>query len=302
MQQEGALILLETALFWGERVTAEEGKYVIRDVIGPDEYHEHVDNSLYTNRLVKWHLETALAVREWLYEKAPERAIELDQRLGLISDEATAAERHLHLGRDRVEHWREVSEKLVILHNEGSGLMEQFEGFFDLEDLNWRNYRGRTASLQSLLGLEQVNRFQVVKQPDVLLLLCLLRDQVDDRTWQANWEYYTPRTDHDYGSSLGPAIQAWAACEVDRPEEAYEYFMLGGGADLQDVRGNAGDGIHAASAGGLWQAVAFGFAGLQIQDNKFTLHPRLPKHWTRLSFQFYLNGQPHTVDLRAETK
>lgn len=302
MQQVGAPILLETALFWGERVKAEEGQYVIQDVIGPDEYHEHVDNNLYTNRLVKWHLETALAVREWLYETAPEQAIALDQRLRLTSDEATGTERHLHLGRDRVERWRDISEKLVILYDEESGLMEQFEGFFDLEELDWAEYEDRTASLQSLLGMEQINRFQVVKQPDILLLLCLLRDQYDAEAWRANWEYYAPRTDHEYGSSLGPAILAWAACEVDRPEEAYDYFMLGAGADLQDVRGNAGDGIHAASAGGLWQAIAFGFAGLRVQDDGFTLHPRLPEHWTRLSFHFYLNGEQHTVDLRAERK
>jgi beta-phosphoglucomutase len=299
MQQVGAPIILETALYWGERVEAEEGQYVIRDVMGPDEYHEHVDNNVYTNRMVKWHLETALALREWLYEVAPERAIELDQRLGLTLDEATGAERHLMLGQNRIQHWRDVCEKLVILHDEDSGLMEQFEGFFNLEELDWAEYENRTASLQSLLGLQAANLVQVVKQPDVILLLCLLRDQYDATTWQANWDYYAPRTDHRYGSSLGPAIHAWAACEVDQAEEAYEYFMLGARADLKDIRGNTGDGFHAASAGGLWQAIAFGFAGLRVKENNFTLRPRLTGHWTRLSFKFYLNGEQRVVDLRA---
>jgi beta-phosphoglucomutase len=300
MRRIGAPIILETAIFWGERVEREGGQYVIRDVIGPDEYHEHVDNNIYTNRMVKWHLEAALELREWLYATDPDRAIALDQRLGLTSDETTGVERHLKLGKDRLRHWRDVADNIAIRHDADTDLMEQFDGFFDLEELDWPSYENRTASLQSLIGLEKVNNYQVIKQADVILLLCLLRDRYDEKTWQANWEYYAPRTDLRYGSSLGPPIYAWAACEVARPEEAYEHFMLSARADLKDIRGNAGDGIHAGSAGGLWQALVFGFAGLRLTEEDFRLNPKLPAHWTRLAFNFYRNGKRHTVDLRAD--
>src|SRR5690606_27815429 len=100
--------------------------------------------------------------------------------------------------------------------------------------------------------------------------------EYDLQTWQKNWETYEPLTDHQYGSSLGPSFHAWAACELNRPEEAYDFFMLAARADIHDVRRNAGDGIHAASAGGLWQAAVFGFGGLRPTDEGFTLTPRLP--------------------------
>jgi kojibiose phosphorylase len=142
----------------------------------------------------------------------------------------------------------------------------------------------------------------VIKQADVIMLLCLLRDQYDQKTWQTNWDTYMPLTDHSYGSSLGPSFHAWAACEMNRPDEAYEHFMLAARADLYDVRGNAGDGIHAASAGGLWQAVVFGFAGLRLSGNDYTLIPRLPGHWRRLAFKFYQQGQQRVVDIQPERR
>ena len=154
--------------------------------------------------------------------------------------------------------------------------------------------------MQSLLGIEGANQHQVLKQADVIMLLCLLREHFDRVTWHANWDYYNPRTDHSYGSSLSPAIHAWAACELDQPELAYEHFMRAARADLRDIRGNADDGIHAASAGGLWQALVFGFAGLRATADGYTLKPNLPFHWKRLAFKFIHRGEWHEVDLAPD--
>jgi beta-phosphoglucomutase len=112
-----------------------------------------------------------------------------------------------------------------------------------------------------------------------------------------NYDYYTPRTYYTFGSSLGPSIQSIMACEVGRPDDAYDNFIRAARADLYDVRGNAGDGIHAASAGGLWQAVVFGFAGLRLASEGWNITPRLPKHWKRVAFKFYQRGQMHTVEI-----
>jgi kojibiose phosphorylase len=154
--------------------------------------------------------------------------------------------------------------------------------------------------MQGLLGIEDVNQYQVLKQADVIMLLCLLRDQIDGKTWRANWDYYNPRTDHSYGSSLSPAIHAWAACEIGEPDLAYEHFVRAARADLEDIRGNAGDGIHAASAGGLWQALVFGFAGLRTTEDGYTLKPNFPSQWKRLAFKFAHRGEWHEVDLGSE--
>jgi kojibiose phosphorylase len=178
-------------------------------------------------------------------------------------------------------------------------LIEQFAGYFQRKYVNLAALEPRDRSMQSILGIEGCNVTQVLKQPDVLILLYLLNSDYSDEIVRLNFDYYTPRTDHTYGSSLGPSIQAIMACKVGRPDEAYEHFIRAGRADLRDVRGNAGDGIHAASAGGMWQALVFGFAGLRLTSDGWSIHPCLPKHWKRVAFKFFRQGVQETVDIRV---
>ena len=234
--------------------------------------------------MTAWHLETAQSLLTWLADYAPEQAAALTAKFDL-----TPA---------RLAHWQEIADNLVFHHDPESGLIEQFDGFFERTEVDWPAFAGRTESMQTLLGIEGANEHQVLKQPDVLLLFNLLPDRFGAKEWAANWAYYEPRTDHSYGSSLGPSMHAWTACVMGEPERAYEHFMRAARADLLDVRGNAGDGMHAASCGGLWQAVVFGFAGLRMDGENFETRPHLPAHWTRLRFNFILRGQRHTVDLR----
>jgi trehalose/maltose hydrolase-like predicted phosphorylase len=286
MRDYGAEMVLDTARFWASRVSwnEEQNRYEIRDVIGPDEYHEHVDNNAYTNGMARWNLEAALEVLAWLREQAPQKAAELESRLGL-TDEV-------------LRRWTHIIEHLYIPHDPESGLIEQFEGFFDREDVDLSAYEPRNVSMQVLLGIEGIQRYQVLKQPDVLMLLYLLEDRYDPETVRRNWEYYTPRTDLSHGSSLGPPIHALLAARMGDVEEAYRHFMHAALTDLEDMRGNTADGFHAATAGGLWQALVFGFAGLEVRDGGYTLNPRLPAHWRRLAFSVRIRGQQVDVDIR----
>jgi trehalose/maltose hydrolase-like predicted phosphorylase len=165
--------------------------------------------------------------------------------------------------------------------------------------VDWPRFAERTQSMQVLLGIEGANEHQVLKQPDVLLLQLLLPDQFTAADLRANWDYYCPRTDHTYGSSLGPAVHAWAACRLGMPDEAYTHLIRAALVDLADVRGNTQEGIHAASAGGVWQALVFGFAGLRLAaDGSFTVAPQLPAHWHRLAFAIQVRGVRHRIDVR----
>jgi beta-phosphoglucomutase len=285
----GAEIILSTACFWGDRAeyeTTDDGyQYAFRDVIGPDEYHDHVDNNAFTNRMAQWHLQTAQRVLDWLDAHHPEKS--------------TALRNLLDLCEARLAHWQDVIDHIVILHDPETGLITQFECFFDREFIPQDVIENTPRSMQIELGIEGANASQVLKQADVIMLLCLLRDEYDRQTWQANWDTYMPRTDHQYGSSLSPSFHAWAACEMDRPDEGYTHFMRAARADLRDVRGNANDGIHAASAGGLWQAVVFGFAGLRLGPEGLTVNPKLPSHWRRLSFNVVYRGQKQRFEIEG---
>jgi beta-phosphoglucomutase len=290
MRDSGAEIVLDTALFWSSRVEYDARRecWSIREVIGPDEYHDNVDNNAFTNRLVQWHLEKALQICDWLEQAFPEKSAQLTEKLRLTAK--------------RRRRWRDIAEDLRVPYDPETGLIEQFEGFFELEDIDLSRYEPRTSSMQALLGIQGTNRRQVLKQPDVLMLLYLmgLTPETDygPEVLKKNWEYYAPRTDLTYGSSLGPAIQGLIAAAVGETEKAYEYVRLAALVDLEDNRGNAADGIHAASCGNVWQAVIFGVAGVKFSESGPTAHPRLPPTWKRLKFKLHWRGRWHAFDLR----
>ncbi|MBD2203765.1 beta-phosphoglucomutase [Calothrix sp. FACHB-1219] len=292
MRDCGAEIVLDTAIFWGSRVefNPKYERYEIRGVIGADEYHEFVHNNTFTNRLVQWHLERAIKIYDWLKATFPEKAQELEDKL--------------HLGTKQRSRWQDIIANIWLLQDSATGTIEQYEGFFQLEDIDLNEYEPRTRSMQAILGIEGANKRQVLKQPDVLMLLYLMRQSgespYDAKTLQVNWDYYAPRTDITYGSSLGPAIHAILASDLGKSAAAYERFMQAAMVDLEDVRGNNNDGIHGASAGGIWQTVIFGFGGIQMSENGPVAHPQLPPSWTRLQFQLHWQGKWHEFDLRKE--
>lgn len=288
MADYGAEIVLDGAKFWASAARREaDGKYHYRNVIGPDEYHDRIDDNAYTNHLARWHLETALAVLAWLRREHPARAAGLAAALDL-----TPA---------RLAHWADVIGCMYLPADPETGLIEQFSGYFDLEDVDLAVLRDprRTKSMQALLGIEGCAATQNLKQPDVLMLQYLLPERFTVEQVRANYDYYDPRTDHEHGSSLGPSISAIMACRVGECDRGYQHFLRAARADLLDVRHNAGDGIHGASAGGLWQAVVFGFAGLRVTDQGWETRPALPAGWTRLAFKFYYRGKLESVDVRA---
>ncbi|GAP07565.1 trehalose and maltose hydrolase [Anaerolinea thermolimosa] len=281
----GAEIFFEVARFWASRAewNKEHSRYEFHDVIGPDEYHDHVDNNAFTNAFARWTLQNAIRLYSWLTRNHPDIA-------------ATYCEK-LHLMPAELQQWQDVAEKIYFPYDPQTGLIEQFDGYFQRRDVDLQALEPRSESIQSIFGIEGANLTQVLKQPDVLMLAYLLPELLDERSLQANYDYYTPRTDHTYGSSLGPSIQAIMACRLGKQEDAYEHFMRAARADLRDVRGNAGDGIHGASAGGVWQAVVFGFGGLHMDQHGWHIVPRLPSHWKRLKFHFTWRGHPYLIDL-----
>jgi kojibiose phosphorylase len=285
---KGAELVLDTARFWASRAEWMPDRggraFGYRDVVGPDEYHEHVDNNHYTNRLARWNLRAALDTQAWLRAHAPERAAELAEQLDLSE---------ARLGR-----WREVAERMY-LPVAPDGLIEQFDGYFGLREVDLADLEPRSRSIQKVFGIDGANSLQVIKQPDVLMALYLLRSEATAEELKANYEYYAPRTDVAYGSSLGPSIMAVMAGLAGRPDEAYEHFLHSARTDLFDARGNADDGIHGASAGGTWQAVVFGFGGLRVTADGWEARPQLPAHWRRLAFRFFHRGELQTVDVTA---
>ena len=288
LRDMGAEMILDTATFWATAAVLEDdGCYHFRDVIGPDEYHEHADDNAFTNAMAVWHLRLAPRVLAWLEASYPEDATRLRAQLGIDAD--------------REALWRTVADRMVTPRRR-DGVIEQQAGFFELADVDFALARdpARTQSMQQIYGIEPTHHTQNLKQPDVLMLAYLLPELFTPEQFLANYRYYDPRTDHELGSSLGPSISAIIACRAGDREAALRHFRRAARADLMDVRGNAKDGIHGASAGGLWQAVVFGFAGLRVDADGWHTTPALPPGWTRVAFSFLWRGARQEVVVTRE--
>lgn len=283
--EAGAEILLETARFWAGRAKLEaDGRRHIRSVVGPDEYHEAVDDNAYTNSMAQWNLEIGQTVAGLMRKRWPERWLALSLALNLEAEEADA--------------WGNIAQELYTGFDDRTGLFEQFEGYFALEEIDLAAFEPRNATIDVLLGRERIGRSQIIKQPDVVMMLHLLWDRFAPEVREANFRYYEPRCAH--GSSLSPAIHATVAARLGRTELAERYFRQASEIDLADNMGNAAGGVHAAALGGLWQAAVFGFGGVRLGDGGPLCEPNLPTKWRGLSFRLRWRGQDHEFRLRSD--
>ena len=272
----GAEILFETARFWASRAQLEaDGQRHIRDVEGPDEYHGHIDDNAFTNVMARWNLRRASEIAELLRERWPERGAEITGRIALKNEE--------------FEEWRKAGETLATGLDVRTGLIEQFSGFFNLEEIDLTQYAGRTTPMDVVLGRERTQQSQVIKQADVVALLALLPEEFDRPSRIANFQYYEPRCDH--GSSLSRTAHALVAARLGDTEVALRYFREAASIDLADTAARSAGGVHIATLGGLWQVAVFGFAGLSLLDDAIAFDPRLPASWKSLGFRVQWRGR-----------
>jgi trehalose/maltose hydrolase-like predicted phosphorylase len=278
----GAEILLETARFWASRAQSEaDGKRHIRHVIGPDEYHEDVDDNAFTNVMARWNIARALETVEVLRIKWPERAAELETKLGLHADELTD--------------WKDAVARIATHLDEATGLYEQFEGFHGLESIDLAAYADRTEPMDVVIGRERTQRSQIVKQADVVALIALLPATFEGASAELNFRHYEPRCGH--GSSLSPAMHALVAARLGDPDLALRYIREI--ADFDPDPATAG-GVRIAGLGGLWQAVVMGFGGLDLTGDILKVDPHLPSSWRSLAFQVLWGGREVAFRITAE--
>ena len=264
----GAAILFETARFWASRIVREGGRGHIRGVVGPDEYHHGTSDNAYTNWMARFNLQQAACVAA---------------RLQVHGSEA--------------DEWRSIADTLYCPAPDARGVIEQFEGFFELGDYPLPNEERFKAPLSRLFDWEQINRLKVIKQADVLMLPVLFPDAFAPDVVEANYRYYEPLTDH--GSSLSPAVHAAIAARLGLREDAERYWKQALWLDLTNAMDNSALGIHPAAMGGAWQALVFGFLGVQFTDcgpvPDARAAARLPRGWDGVELTLAYRGSRHKV-------
>ncbi len=280
----GAEVAFEIAQFLVSRVhfKKDKNRYEIIRLLGPDEYHENVDNNAYTNYLTKYALEKAIYIFDKMKLNNPEEFNDLASKIGISGDS--------------VNIWQEIVDQIYLPEPDPeTGIIEQFDGYFNLEEITPDELRKRLIDPGEYWGWPNgiaVNT-QVLKQADVVQLLAIL-DEFPNDVLTANYEYYEPRTEH--GSSLSPSVHALVASKACHEEEAYRYFMESATIDLYNAskKVNSGGsflgGIHTAAAGGVWRIIVEGFGGFQLTENGVKFEPRLPEEWEGLSFKLVTKG------------
>jgi trehalose/maltose hydrolase-like predicted phosphorylase len=281
----GAEILFETARFWASRAVPEaDGNRHIRHVIGPDEYHEDVDDNAFTNVMARWNIARALDAVDLLRARWPKRAAALLKKLALGDDELAA--------------WRDAIEQIVISLDARTGLYEQFAGFHRLEPLDLAAYAERTVPIDVVIGRERTQRSQVVKQADVVALIALLPEEFPAATAETNFRHYEPRCAH--GSSLSAGMHALVAARLGDADMALRYLREAADTDL-DLDPNSAGGVRIAALGALWQAVMFGFVGLDLRGDTLGIDPMLPPQWRSLSFRVCWRGRSVAIRIADRT-
>jgi kojibiose phosphorylase len=282
--EQGAEVLFEVAQFIVSRVhfKKDKGRFEIIRVLGPDEYHENVDNNAFTNYLCRFALDKAGLVYDRLQKEHPGVLFSLRDKTAL--PESARAD------------WKEISELLFLPQPDPeSGVIEQFDGYFGLEDIRPEALRTRLIDPDEYWGWPNgiAVHTQVLKQADVIQLLAML-DGFPKKVLTANYEYYEPRTEH--GSSLSPSVHALVAGKAGHQEEAYRYFLESAGIDLYNESkkvmsgGSFLGGIHTAAAGGVWLIIVKGFAGFELTDTGVSFAPALPEAWDGFAFNLQVRG------------
>ncbi|MCO5476857.1 glycoside hydrolase family 65 protein [Enterococcus gallinarum] len=309
MEQYGLELILEIAHFWQSAATLDSvtGRYSIEGVMGPDEFHESYPNSqkgglknnAYTNMMVVWLFEEVEKLRNQL---SPEIF------------QSVAAK--VQLSEDNFSQMSDIRKNLSLEINP-EGIIAQFEGYFDLKDLDWDHYRekyGNIYRMDRILNAEgkSADAYKVAKQADSLMIFynfstAQVHQILDDLTYrlpedyvEKNLHYYLTRTSH--GSTLSRVVHAQLAAMVDQQDLAWSLYQEALYSDYRDIQGGTtAEGIHAGVMAATLYIPLTTFAGIDFREDVMRIDPNLPKQWQNIQFNIQVRGINYHFNVTHET-
>ncbi|WP_194765271.1 glycoside hydrolase family 65 protein [Microbacterium sp. UFMG61] len=297
LRREGIDIAIETARLWAtlgfwrsSRIVADTNDddavetFHIHGVTGPDEYTTVVNDNLYTNVMARYNLRYAARVVREAREANGEEFARVVERTGLAEGEA--------------EGWDRAADAMFIPFSESLGIHPQDSLFLEREVWDLAHTPKEQRPLLLHFHPLVIYRFQVLKQADVVLALFLQGNHFTPEEKKADFDYYDPLTTGD--STLSAVVQSILAAEVGYQDLALQYFRQSLFVDLHDLHHNAADGVHVASAGGVWTALVCGFGGMRDYAGELSFDPRLPADWPSLSYPLQWQGSALQVTITAD--
>ena len=289
----GAEVILECARFYYSYAyfKKDKNRYEILDVIGPDEYHERVNNNAFTNMVAKATFEIANATVLYFRQRHPDELNALVKKIDIASE---------------LPLFVEAADLLYVPQPDGkTGVIEQFDAYYKLKDTTLEDLKAKMMHPNEYLGAGQglAVPTKVIKQADVVMMLNLFRDRFSKEIKRANWEYYEPRTEH--GSSLSACAYAMVAADIGKLDWAYKYFLKTAKIDIEAkykiyVGTVFMGGSHPAANGGAWMTAVLGFGGVKADVDKVFIDPRLYKRWNILQFNMIYKGDRFNVKITKD--
>jgi len=295
----GAELFLSIAQFAASlaRYSRRDKRYHSYGIMGPDEFHEKLPGSLkpglkdnaYSNVLISWVLTKALE----LIKQIPK-------------NERKTIMKKIRLKGTDLKLWEDISRKMNIIMNK-KGIISQFSGYFNLEELDWSAYRTMYGDIQRMDRIlksegKSPDAYQIAKQADVLMLFYLfhfsevkeifqrLGYRFDKHILKQNYVYYLSRTTH--GSTLSKVVYCLVALYLKKHNQAWQFLHKVFESDIYDVQtGATTEGIHTGVMAGSWNIVIRGLAGIYLGEDKVEINPHLPSHWRNLCFKLFIRGQ-----------
>jgi trehalose/maltose hydrolase-like predicted phosphorylase len=297
----GAEMLFEIAKFWASiaRFNSLRQRFEIHNVIGPDEYHTRypnaqtpgINNNAYTNIMAAWVLMRSLDTINILDKKRKHELL-----------------RNLQIDSEEIDRWKHISTTMYVPILDG--IIEQFENYSQLEELDWPRYRemyGDNMRLDRILEAEgdSVNRYKAGKQADALMIFYLfsaeeiteifdsLNYHFDTGSIPQTIEYYHKRTSH--GSTLSRMVFSWVLARANRKHSwhAFEKALI---SDLKDVQGGTtSEGIHLGAMAGTADIMQRCYTGLEAKGDELHFNPQLPQNITEIKQR--LRYRSHWIDI-----
>jgi trehalose/maltose hydrolase-like predicted phosphorylase len=322
INEYGAEILILTTRFWASIAAYDEsdGRYHIRGVMGPDEFHEKypdadeheggLHDNAYTNILAGWLMHKTIETLEYLPKKDMKILVE---KTGFKSEE--------------MKLWKDIVGKMKVVIAKG-GILSQFDGYMDLKELDWEAYRSKYGSIGRLDRIlksegDSPDRYKLSKQADVLMIYYLLSPgqvkhilelmgyKVGDELelMCKNYDYYSQRTSH--GSTLSFIVHSGILKYLKgHRQDMWRWFHTALKSDVEDIQGGtAEEGIHTGVMGGTIDLVMKAFAGISLFKDAILLEPQLPSHWKRLALKithrrnwFHISITPDELTIKKLTE
>jgi len=276
IENKGIDVLVGIARFWSQRMSfsQEKKQFVILGVTGPNEYENNVNNNWYTNYSAKWCLDYTISKLLEIAEKTPKKYSKILKRLSLKNSE--------------LEKWKEKADKIYLPYDAKHEIFLQQDGFLDKELTDVSFIPEDQRPINQHWSWDRILRSPYIKQADVLQGFYFFDDDFSKDQLEKNFDFYEPFTVHE--SSLSPSIHAVLAAKLDRPEQAYNFYLQTSRLDLDDYNAEVKDGLHITSMAGTWLSVVEGFGGMRVKNNAVHFEPQLPKAWKSLSFKINFRG------------